>query len=92
MSDEAGWTYDEQRHEYTRAIGPCTISAWKVPNDTWAVSVDSPDSHNIIRRRFRSLEEAQAWGEAEATALNTMTQEGRQYPPRRRDAKRRDDG
>jgi hypothetical protein len=75
MSDDADWTYDAKRREYTRSIGFCTISVWQAASGVWATSVDSPDSHNTVRRGFRSLEEAQAWGEAEAAALNAMAQE-----------------
>ena len=92
MSDDTDWTYDAQRREYSRSIGPCTISVWQEPNGTWAVSVDSPASHNPVRRGFRSLDDAQAWGDAEVAALNAMTQDGPPYPPRRRDERSDDDG
>jgi len=92
MSDDTDWTYDEQRREYARSVGPCTITAWHEQTGAWASSVDSPNSHNLIRRGFRSLEEAQAWGEAEAAALNAMTDERRRYRPRRSDERGEDDG
>ncbi len=75
MRDETRWVYHEQRHEYSCSIGPCTITAWDHMHDRWSICINAPGRRSTVRHGFRSLEEAEAWSEAEVASLNAMTQE-----------------
>ena len=65
MSNEASWQYDEQRHEYTRAIGHCIARLWEDENGRWMTQVIS-GYRGISGNGYPTMAEAVAWCEDQA--------------------------
>ena len=62
------WTRDTTRERYTITQGTCQGLVWRHEHGDWAALV-SRDGTAVSHDSFFALEDAQAWCEAQLTAL-----------------------